>query len=81
MAQKVDHTALGRRIRKLRKRARLTQDELAQCIGISLSFLGHIERGTRITSVDTLVRLSNELHTPVDFLLQESLELKQHNAG
>ncbi|MEA5069461.1 MAG: helix-turn-helix transcriptional regulator, partial [Christensenellaceae bacterium] len=55
----MDYRSLGMRIRKQRKNLHLTQEELAERAGISLSFLGHIERGTRKASLETLVSLSN----------------------
>lgn len=69
----MDYLSLGVRIRKQRKSMRMTQEEVAERAGISLSFLGHIERGTRKASLDTLVRLSNTLGLSTDLLLQESL--------
>lgn len=64
---------LGRRVRQQRELAKLTQDELAEMANISLSFLGHIERGTRKASLDTVVRLSNALNVSPNILLQDSL--------
>lgn len=69
----MDYKSLGVRVRKQRKSMRLTQDQLAEKAGISLSFLGHIERGTRKASVETLVALANALGMSTDVLLQESL--------
>ncbi len=69
----MDYMSLGLRIRKQRKHLRLTQEELAERSGISLSFLGHIERGSRKASIETLVSLSNALGMSTDYLLQESL--------
>jgi len=40
----MDYKSLGMRIRKRRKAMRMTQEELAKKLGLSLSFLGHIER-------------------------------------
>lgn len=65
---------LGRRIKQQRLLAKLTQDQLAERAGISLSFLGHIERGTRKASLDTLVKLANALKVSPSLLLQDSLE-------
>ncbi|MBE5795798.1 MAG: helix-turn-helix transcriptional regulator [Clostridiales bacterium] len=65
----IDYTALGHRIRTLRTASGLTQAELAERVGISASFLGHIERGTRVLSVDTLAALCAALSaTPNDLL-------------
>lgn len=62
----MDYRAIGMRIRQFRKDKRLTQAELAQRVGISTSFMGHIERGTRIPSIETLVRLSESLGVSLD---------------
>ena len=43
--------------------------ELAEKANISLSFLGHIERGTRKLSVESLYKLADALGCSVDSLL------------
>ncbi len=70
----MDYKSLGMRIRKRRKAMRMTQEELARKLGLSLSFLGHIERGTRKASIETLVAIANELSLSVDYMLQDSLK-------
>ena len=57
------------RIRQARKTKGWSQGELAKQCGISMSFLGHIERGTRIMSLDTFVNLCVALGTDADELL------------
>ena len=76
----VDYKDLGRRLRTLRRQRSLTQEELAERVGISASFLGHIERGSRVASLETLVALSNVLKTSPHYLLSASLndELEDH---
>lgn len=61
---------MGRRIRTLRKQQHLTQAELAARVGISTSFMGHIERGTRIASLETLVSLSDALEISLDAMVK-----------
>lgn len=70
----MNYEALGKRVRYHRKMRDMTQEELAAAIGVSTSFIGHIERGTRKLSVETLVSLSDALHVSCDLLLQESLD-------
>ncbi len=65
---------LGKRVRQQRMLAQMTQEKLAEKAGISLSFLGHIERGTRKASLDTLVKLCNALKVSPRVLLQDSLQ-------
>ena len=68
------YQGLGKRIRQQRNLAQMTQEKLAEQAGISLSFLGHIERGTRKSSLDTLVKICNALKVSPRLLLQDSLE-------
>lgn len=65
----MDYASMGSRIRQMRKRKKMTQAEMANVCGISTSFMGHIERGSRIASIDTLMKISDELEATVDYLL------------
>ena len=69
----LDYQALGERVRRKRQQMKITQEQLAERIGVSHSFVGHIERGTRKASLDTLVLLCKELQVSADFLLQDSV--------
>ena len=69
----MDYTALGQRIMKQRQLQRMTQKQLSEKAGISMSFLGNIERGAKKASIDTLVAISNALEISTDLLLQDSL--------
>ena len=72
----IDYAAIGQRVRALRRAAELTQEELAKQAGISASFLGHIERGSRILSVETLMALCVALSaTPNELLGMEYASL------
>lgn len=67
--KELDYGRLGMRIRQIRKVKGWSQDELAKKCGISMSFLGHIERGTRIMSLETFVSICSALDTGADELL------------
>ena len=69
----MDYQDLGARIREQRIRKDWTQEQLAATIGMSTSFVGHIERGTRKASLETLVLLANALGLSLDYLLAGSL--------
>lgn len=68
----MDYIDLGRRVKDLRKKQHMTQEELAEKLDMSASFLGHIERGTRIASLETLVKLCIALDTDPSYLLAAS---------
>ncbi len=64
-----DYGKMGGRIRQVRKAKGWSQDELARRCGICMSFLGHIERGTRIMSLETFVAICGALEADADELL------------
>lgn len=65
----MDYKGIGTRIRRERKRKDMTQAHMARKAGISLSFYGHIERGTRVMSVETLVKICEALNADAHYLL------------
>jgi len=69
----VDYKALGQRIRQQRKLMEMTQEELASVSDVSTSYIGHIERGIKHCSLETLVCICNALNIPPNSLLQDSL--------
>lgn len=69
----VNYLMLGMRIRETRKLRQMTQEQLAEQAEISLSFLGHIERGSRTPSLETVVAICNVLNVSPQYLLQDSL--------
>jgi transcriptional regulator with XRE-family HTH domain len=52
---------IGRRIKRLRSRLGLTQDQLAENVHISPKYLSNIERGKENPTLDTLLRLTKSL--------------------
>ncbi len=54
-------TMFRARLRKLRKRARLSQTELALCCGVKRGAISHLESGLTTPSFELLCRLADEL--------------------
>lgn len=69
----VDYVAMGKRMKMRRRAKKLSQEEMANAVQISISFYGNIERGTRVPSVDTLVAIANVLEVGIDYLLTDSI--------
>ena len=63
-----DYKAMGERVHDLRRKANLTQEELAEKANISTSFVGHIERGEKKFSVATLYYLAEALGSSMDYI-------------
>lgn len=71
----MNRKSLGNRIRTERKRLNLTQEQLAECIGVSSTYVGLIERGERSVTLDNLILIANTLHVSIDYLLMDSVEV------
>ena len=67
--RELDYGKMGMRIRQVRKAKGWSQNELAEKCGISMSFLGHIERGSRIMSMETFANICTALDSGADELL------------
>lgn len=74
MNKNIDYTALGKRIKEKRIEKGLTQEQLGELCELSAAHIGHIERGTRILSVEVLFRIAQVLNVSVDYLLFDSVE-------
>ena len=70
---RVDYAAVGSRIREQRKRTGMTQASLAEALSVTPQFVGMLERGERVTTLDVLISLCYVLDVPVEYLLQDSL--------
>jgi transcriptional regulator with XRE-family HTH domain len=58
----------GRRVRAFRKLKGFTQEGLAKGLGISVSVLGEVERGSRIPKEDFLVKVAEVLGITIEDL-------------
>ncbi|XXM71893.1 helix-turn-helix domain-containing protein [Lysinibacillus sphaericus] len=58
----------GRRVRAFRKLKGFTQEGLAKELGISVSVLGEVERGSRIPKEDFLLRVADVLGITIEDL-------------
>ena len=74
MDKNIDYAALGKRIKEKRISEKLTQEQLGEMCELSAAHIGHIERGTRILSVEVLFRIAQVLNVSVDYLLFYSVE-------
>lgn len=61
---------LGEKIRKLRKKQGLSQEQVAVEAKIDLTTLNEIENGNRNPSVKTIYKISLALKTPIEDLFK-----------
>lgn len=65
----MDLKAVGQRIKAAREAKNLTQEELAALVNLSTTHVSVIERGLKVTKLDTFVAIANALDVSADALL------------
>ena len=65
----------GEKLKMLRTGQKMTQQALADRIGVAKSVVSYYESGERYPSYDVLVRIAHIFHTTTDYLLDMKREL------
>ena len=68
---------MGDRIKEARKKQKLTQEQLAERLDVSVEFIGQIERGLKLPSMQVFVKLIETLNVSADYLLRDSVSTGQ----
>lgn len=67
----LDYYEIGQRIRKTRKARRLSQEQLAELVGISVTHMSHIETANTKLSLPVLVAIATALDVQIDALVYD----------
>jgi transcriptional regulator with XRE-family HTH domain len=59
---------IGQRIRRERKRMGISQETLASDLDVSVNYLGELERGKRVVSLNMAEKLCRYFHLSLDYL-------------
>lgn len=70
----IDYKVIGSRIRSHRKKAGLTQENLAEMLDISVSFQSRLERGAAKISLEKLVLTAEHINVSVSQLITGTKE-------
>ena len=74
----MDSNTLGKRIREARTEKHYTQQQLAEMAGIGQMYLGEIERGTKMPSLKSFIRIIETLDVSADYVLRDELSSGEH---
>jgi transcriptional regulator with XRE-family HTH domain len=56
---------IGNAVREHRTRARLTQEQLAELVDLNPKYVGEVERGEKIISIEALLRVAKTVKVPI----------------
>ncbi len=65
----IDYKDIGVRIRTVRLQRKLTQEQLAEAVGVGVTHISHIETGNSVPSLQVIVDIINALDCSADELL------------
>lgn len=60
---------IGRNIRKYRLQKKMRQEDLAELTGLSVNYIGMIERGEKIPAMESFIAIVNALGVSADMIL------------
>ena len=66
--------SIGRNIRKYRLMKKLRQEDLAELANLINNYIGAIERGEKIPSLETLIVIINALGVSADMILADVID-------
>ena len=69
----MNYSSIGKHIRSFRLSRKLRQEDLAERTGLSTNYIGMVERGEKIPSLETFITILNELGITVDMVLCDIL--------
>ena len=69
----LDKVSIGLRVKHARKRKNISQEKLAEILGISRNQMASLETGTRGPSLEVLIDIANYLKVPISELLADQL--------
>lgn len=68
----IDYKLIGERIKKARKLMDMTQDMMAEKLGVSIGYISQVERGITKISLDLLGAISSILECDIASFITES---------
>lgn len=67
---------LGAHIKDIRERRNMTQEILAELVGVTSQHISNIETGKTKVSLSTFIKIVNELNIPPEMVLAECMKIE-----
>ena len=78
---KFNSNILALRIKRLRNKRNMTQEELAECVDVSTVYISFMERGVRVPALEKLIDICNALDCTMGELLDGFLTAKVNSSS
>ena len=65
----IDYTSIGYKVKQLRVQKNITQEQLAEAVGVGITHISHLETGAGTLSLKVFIAIVNYLECSADELL------------
>lgn len=65
----IDYKSIGKRLQKSRKKANITQEELAELLDVSVGYVSQIERGITKPKLTTIDNICEHLKCDLNYII------------
>jgi transcriptional regulator with XRE-family HTH domain len=72
---------IGKKIRHIRLKQNLTQEELGEKANLHYSYIGQMERGDKVPSLKTLNKIAKALNVSLDYVLEGTKNCEESYAA
>lgn len=72
IGNEIDYISIGKRIKKIRIEKNISQENLAEKVGVSTTHMSHIETGSTKLSLNVFVKIVDALKISADIILDNN---------
>lgn len=65
----IDYASIGKKVKQIRLRKGVTQEQLAEAVGVGVTHISHLETGSGVVSLKVFLAIVNFLQCSADELL------------
>lgn len=65
----IDYTSIGQRVKQVRLQKGITQERLAEAVGVGVTHISHLETGSAMVSLKVFLAIVNYLECSADEIL------------
>lgn len=70
----IDYTSIGQKVKQIRLEKGITQEQLAEAVGVGVTHISHLETGSGTVSLKVFIAIVNYLDCSADELLCKEIK-------
>ena len=70
----IDYSSIGKKVKQARLEKKVTQEQLAEAVGVGVTHISHLETGSGTVSLKVFIAIVNYLDCSVDELLYKEIK-------